>query len=99
MSAMSPAIPTTPFYTNELRRVTLFREILKNHDLGPHPPLLHQEQGKGVLRLTTLIGWATGIEKQKTILVFEKGYMRVAQDNHASVGKAFTEALAAALFT
>jgi hypothetical protein len=45
-----------------------------------------------VIRLTTLISWATGVEEQEAILIFEKGYMRVPKDDHASLGKAFLEA-------
>src|ERR671932_285497 len=71
---------------------------LKRKYLRPHPPLLHPEQGEGMAWLPSFICRATRVEEQKTVLILQKGHVRVAEDDHGGVGEAFLEASAATFF-
>jgi hypothetical protein len=51
-----------------LRKLVDLRD-LQNDDLGSHVSFFGTEEGEGVVRLPSLVGGATGVEEQETVLV------------------------------
>ncbi len=57
------------------------------------------KQSEGVLRLPALVGRAARVEEREADFVFQKGDVRVAEDDDAGFGEAFLEALTTAFFS
>lgn len=87
-----------PNATDQASPETLMGYLLQDQYLGPHATILRPEQGESVAWLPASIGRAARVEEQEVILVLQKGYVRVAEDDRACLGEAFFETLPAALF-
>src|SRR5918993_1849228 len=69
----------------------------EGQDVGAHPSPSLAEQSEGVLRLTSLVGRAAGIEQKESVLVLQPGDMRVSEDHDASLRKATSHPVPPAL--
>src|SRR5215211_9147232 len=86
------SIPTETKESMRRRHAAGAPAASKNRDLRTHPILLCVKQREGGARLATPVRGAPGIEQHEIVFVFEEGDVRVAEDDHAGVREAASQA-------